>query len=41
MVGGLAVAAAADLQTGEQVYTVSEGRARVNGYGVELTTSVA
>ena len=39
VVGGLTVAAAADLQTGEQVYTVSEGRARVNGYGVELTTS--
>lgn len=38
-VGGLTVAAAADLQTGEQVYTVSEGRARVNGYGVGLTTS--
>lgn len=39
VVSGLAVAAAADLQTGEQVYTVSEGRARVNGYGVELATS--
>lgn len=39
VVGGLTVAAAPDLETGEQVYTVSEGRARVNGYGVELTTS--
>lgn len=39
VVSGLTVAAAADLQSGEQVYTVSEGRARVNGYGVELTTS--
>jgi hypothetical protein len=39
VVGGLTVAAAADLANGQQVYTVSEGRARVNGYGVELTTS--
>ena len=39
VVSGLAVAAAADLPGGEQVYTVSEGRARVNGYGVELSTS--
>jgi hypothetical protein len=39
VVSGLTVATAADLGTGEQVYTVSEGRARVNGYGVELTTS--
>ncbi|UTH76099.1 DUF4815 domain-containing protein [Chromobacterium sp. IIBBL 290-4] len=39
VVSGLSVAAAADLPSGEQVYTVSEGRARVNGYGVELNTS--
>ena len=39
VVSGLSVATAADLATGEQVYTLSEGRARVNGYGVELTTS--
>lgn len=39
VVAGLTVAAAADLANGQQVYTVSEGRARVNGYGVELTTS--
>lgn len=39
VVSGLSVAAAADLPTGEQVYTVAEGRARVAGYGVELTTS--
>lgn len=39
IVSGLAVAAAANLGTGEQVYTVSEGRARVNGYGVEQAAS--
>lgn len=39
VVSGLSVAAAADLPGGEQVYTVAEGRARVAGYGVELTTS--
>lgn len=39
IVSGLAVATAANLGTGEQVYTVSEGRARVNGYGVELAAS--
>lgn len=39
VVNGLTVAAAADLVSGEQVYTVSEGRARVNGFGVEQTTS--
>lgn len=39
VVSGLTVAAAADLPGGSQVYTVSEGRARVNGYGVELATS--
>lgn len=39
VVSGLTVALATDLPGGEQVYTVTEGRARVAGYGVELTTS--
>lgn len=39
VVSGLTVKALDDLLSGEQVYSVSEGRARVNGYGVELTTS--
>lgn len=36
IVDGLNVAMAEDLPTGEQVYTVSEGRARVSGYAIEL-----
>lgn len=39
VVSGLNVQRQASLITGEQVYTAAEGRARVNGYGVELTTS--
>lgn len=39
VVSGLTVQRMADLGSGEQVYTVAEGRARVNGYGVELQTS--
>ncbi|GHU28688.1 hypothetical protein AGMMS50256_11580 [Betaproteobacteria bacterium] len=39
VVSGLNVALADDLESGEQVYTLSEGRARINGYGVELFTS--
>lgn len=39
IVDGLQVAMAADLDTGEQVYTVTEGRARVNGYGFEQQAS--
>lgn len=39
VVSGLGVQRMADLGSGEQVYTVAEGRARVNGYGVELQTS--
>lgn len=39
VVSGLDVQRMADLVTGEQVYTVSEGRARVNGYGAEQSTS--
>lgn len=39
IVDGFNVSMAADLETGQQVYTVSEGRARVNGYGVEMPTS--
>lgn len=38
IVSGLTVRAAADAD-GSQVYTITEGRARVNGYGVELPTS--
>lgn len=39
VVSGLTVLQAADDAEGRQVYTVAEGRARVNGYGVELPTS--
>lgn len=39
VIDGLVVAMADDLPNGRQVYTVGEGRARVNGYGVELQTS--
>lgn len=38
VVSGMTVAASEDV-SGNQVYTVSEGRARVNGYGVEFKTS--
>lgn len=36
---GMSVSQDSDLSTGEQVYTVAEGRARVAGYSIELTTS--
>lgn len=39
VVSGLTVRIADDSEAGHQVYTVSEGRARVYGYPVELTTS--
>ena len=39
VVSGFTLAAADDLASGEQVYTVSEGRARVNGNGMEQSTS--
>lgn len=39
VVSGMLLTAQGALATGEQVYTVSEGRARVLGYGVEFTTS--
>jgi len=39
IVEGLHVAMSADLDTGEQVYTVSEGRARVSGLGFEQQAS--
>ncbi|MFZ6732470.1 DUF4815 domain-containing protein [Undibacterium sp. Ji42W] len=39
VVNGLNVTAANDMPSGEQVYTVSEGRARVTGFAVELPTS--
>ena len=38
IVSGLQVRAAEDVE-GRQVYTVSEGRARVNGYGIDIPTS--
>ena len=38
-VSGLAVVAGNDLADGRQVYHVSEGRARVDGMGVEMNTS--
>lgn len=38
VVKGLGVAMAQDLATGEQVYTVAEGRARVAGYAFTLNT---
>jgi hypothetical protein len=39
VVDGLTVLMGDPLEGGEQVYTLTEGRARVNGYGVELYTS--
>jgi hypothetical protein len=39
VVDGLLVARSEDTAEGKQVYTITEGRARVNGYGVELPTS--
>ena len=39
VVSGLTIQRMDDLVSGEQVYTVAEGRARVNGYGIELPTS--
>ena len=38
IVSGLQVRAAEDVE-GRQVYTVTEGRARVNGYGIDIPTS--
>lgn len=39
VVNGLMVSKADNLPSGEQVYTVAEGRARVNGIAVELSSS--
>lgn len=39
VVSGLTVQRLDDLPDGRQVYSVAEGRARVNGYGVEMTTA--
>lgn len=39
VVSGLNLHAQGTLPSGEQVYNLSEGRARVMGYGVEITTS--
>jgi hypothetical protein len=40
VVSGLRVAAEADQNTGEQVYSIQEGQARVNGISVTLATSL-
>ena len=39
VVSGLRVTKLDDLMSGEQVYNLSDGRARVNGFGVDLSTS--
>jgi hypothetical protein len=39
VVEGMRVTQLADLVTGEQVYSIAEGRARVNGFGIQLNTS--
>ena len=39
VVAGLTMTALGHTASGAQIYSVAEGRARVNGYGVELTTS--
>jgi hypothetical protein len=40
VVNGLRVAAEADQGTGEQVYSIQEGQARINGFAVILATSL-
>lgn len=39
IVSGMQVTAMSDLQDGTQVYSVKDGRARINGFGVSLSTS--
>lgn len=39
IVSGLQVTAMNDLEDGTQVYSIKDGRARVNGFGVSLSTS--
>lgn len=39
VVSGMEVRRLADLEDGRQVYTIMEGRARVNGYGIEQATA--
>lgn len=39
VVSGMAVTKLDDLSNGTQVYSVADGRARVNGFGVQLNTS--
>ncbi len=39
VVSGLAVTRLADRQDGYQVFSVSQGRARVNGFGIDVSTS--
>ncbi|MDR2164660.1 MAG: DUF4815 domain-containing protein [Zoogloeaceae bacterium] len=39
VVSGMLAAEGEDTPEGKQVYTITEGRARVNGYGVEFKTS--
>ena len=40
VVSGLNVQMIADSQDGHQIYSIGEGRARVDGYGVELQTAI-
>lgn len=39
VVSGMSVSALPDLVSGEQVYSIAEGRCRVNGYGIDMTAS--
>lgn len=39
IVSGMQVTQLEDLPTGEQVFSVKDGRARINGFGISLTTS--
>ncbi|WNL63624.1 hypothetical protein ST4_066 [Aeromonas phage ST4] len=39
IVSGMQVTAMSDLEDGTQVYSVKDGRARINGFGVSLSTS--
>lgn len=39
IVQGLSLTLLPNFETGQQVYSLAEGRARVNGYGVDLATS--
>ncbi|MGL4459788.1 MAG: DUF4815 domain-containing protein [Plesiomonas shigelloides] len=39
IVDGMLVTQLADQETGEQVYSIKNGRARINGFGISLSTS--